>query len=331
MYSSRVSKDPTDTNVNLRSCPTDQGNVWAVILAGGDGLPRTSRVPSYRRGQRPRQFSRTANTDFIINQTRDWISGAISPERTLYTVSYEHLRYAHDVLDDVPDENIIVEPKDDGTVFAMLYSLLRLREKDPFATVVFLPADVSTPDGDGFLAGVRDAIEAVRQVPTLTLLGVEPATPDTDREWIEPDLSVPIHNSLNLWRVLGFKDRVSRQEANELFDRGGLWNSNVVVGTIPTFLRKIRRAKSHIYDAFVAAAPRIGTPAEFVAIQRVYYENSTESDFSREILPYSAEKIAVVPVTSRGVKGAGKSIAQPPSALDSGLLHAKPIAVAAAA
>ncbi|MGD9630629.1 MAG: hypothetical protein AB7V18_15435 [Pyrinomonadaceae bacterium] len=235
------------------------------------------------------------------------------------------------MLDDVPDENIIVEPQDDGTIFAMLYSLLRLREKDPFATVVFLPADLSTPDEDGFLSGVRDAIDAVSLVPKLTLLGVEPATPDTDREWIEPDLSVPIHNSLNLWRVLGFKDRVSRQEANELFDRGGLWNSNVVVGTIPTFLRKIRRAKPLIYDAFVAAAPRIGTSAEFAAIRRVYYENYTESDFSREILPYTTDKIAVVPVISRGVKGAGKEIAQPASSLVSHSLRGKSIAATAGA
>lgn len=281
-------------------------NAWAVILAGGDGLARRSLIPSYLRGQRPRHFCRTANSDFIINQTREQVSLAIPSERTLVTVSENHLRYAKEVLGDFPSKNIIVEPQDDGTTFAVLYSAFRIREINPNATVVFFPPDLSVPDPRGFMTRMQDAIEAIQRQPKLILIGIEPSAPDTDREWIKPDLSFPIHEDLKIWPVHGLRDAVSQSDARELMKDGGLWNSSVMVGTISTFLRKIRRTKPEIYAAFKAAAPMFGMRDEAMAMRRIYYENHAESDFSRDVLQKSANHLAVIPVRAAKVKGVGR-------------------------
>lgn len=294
------------TSPALRMTRCDSNNAWAVILAGGDGLPRRSLVPSYLRGQRPRHFCRTADSDFIINQTREQVSLAIPRERIMFAVSENHLRYAEEVLEDVPSKNIIVEPQDDGTTFAMLYSLLRIRKEDPNAVVVFFPPDLSVPDPRAFMARVQDAIGAVQHQPKLILLGIEPTTPDTHREWIEPDLSAAIHEDLNVWPVLGLTRTVSKSEARELMQCGGLWNSSVIVGKVSTFLAKIRRAKPALYARFKAAEPKIGTPGEAMAMRRIYYENYTESDFSQDVLQKGSDKLAVIPVAAVKVRGVGR-------------------------
>lgn len=294
------------TSPTLRMTRCDSYNTWGVILAGGDGLPRRSLVPSYLRGQRPRHFCRTADSDFIINQTREQVSLAIPRERIMYAVSEDHLRYAEEVLEDVPSKNMIVEPQDDGTTFAVLYSLLRIRKEDPNAVVVFFPPDLSVPDPRTFMARVRDAIVAVQHQPKLILLGIEPTTPDTNRKWIERDLSAPIHEDLNVWPVLGLTRTVSKSEVRELIQRGGLWNSSVVVGKVWTFLAKIRRAKPALYARFKAAAPAIGTPSEAMVIRRIYYDNYTESDLAQDVLQKNADQLGVIPVAAVKVKAVGR-------------------------
>jgi mannose-1-phosphate guanylyltransferase len=224
----------------------------------------------------------------------------------MVTVSENHLHYAQEVLRDLPSKNIIVEPQDDGTTFAVLHSAFRVREIDPNAIVVFFPPDLSVPDPRGFMSRVADAIEAIQRQPRLTLIGIEPSTPDTDREWIKPDLSIPIHEDLKIWPVQGLRDSVSQSDARELMKDGGLWNSGVMVGTISTFLRKIRRTEPEIYAAFKAAAQRFGMPDEAMAMRRIYYENHTESDFSRDVLQKSANQLAVIPVRPAKVRGVGR-------------------------
>jgi mannose-1-phosphate guanylyltransferase len=237
----------------------------------------------------------------------------------LFTVSQNHLGYFEDVIRGTPSRNIIVEPQDDGTTFAVMYSLLRISERVPNATVVFFPPDLSVPDPTSFMARVRDAIDAAQHKPKLILIGIEPASPDPDREWIEPDLSAPSYGSLNVWPVRRFGHTVSGSEARELIKRGGLWNSSVIVGKAWRFLFTIRRTKPEVYAAFAGVKAKIGTQGEAMSMRRLYYENYTESDFGRDVLANSVDRLAVIPVAGLRNKGAARTFAttsrlQPPTA-----------------
>ena len=284
---------------------SDSPDNWAVILAGGDGLSRRSMIPKPLRELRPKHFCRTPGSDFVINKTRQQVSLAFAPEKTVFVVSENHLSYVEDVLADVPRRNLIVEPQDDGSAFAVLYSILRLRKTNPNAVVTFFPADFDAAQAKVFMTQVEAAQDAVRRQPGLILLGIEPASADETREWIVPDWSSPVGENPNLWRVRDFRERVSRDGAHELLNRGGLWNSSVMVGTISTFLRKIRRAAPGIYERFIAAESKIGTPGEYLSMRRVYFDNLADTDFSRDVLAQSADKLAVIPVPMAKVPGVG--------------------------
>jgi mannose-1-phosphate guanylyltransferase len=275
---------------------SDAGNRWAVILAGAADRFPNGLTPAWMRGQRPKQFTRSPGSDIVINQTRAKTALVFPPEKTLFVVSRDHKRYYEEVLADVPAENLIVQPQDDGSVFAVLYAALRLNRMNPSAILAFFPADLQVGDARQFMTQVDAAASAVSRQPNLILLGTKAESAGiTGREWIEHDPN-PVNENFNVWRVRRFLHRATPHEARQLLSKGALWNTSVMVGTASTFLRKIRRAAPDVFERFSEAASKIGTPGEGRAIEKAYYSNYRDTDFSRDVLAKSSGKLFVIPV-----------------------------------
>ena len=272
-------------------------NCFAVILAGREGLPKQMLIPKSLRGQRPPQFLRKAGEDFLINQTRERIEAGFPSNKIFLTVTERHSRYYEDVLADVPPRNLIVQPQDDGTTFEILNVAMRFAKVDPRAVLVFFPMDFSTSDEKTFFAQVESACLTVRRKPQLILMGVEPETSDSQFDWIEIDQSKSIDPGFKLWRILNFWHRHSVLPDDELESGRFFINSSVMIGTASTFLRKIKRAVPDVYAKFAAIQSRIGTSEEEKAIRDVYYAHLSQSDFSKDVLEKSMDKLAVMPVS----------------------------------
>jgi mannose-1-phosphate guanylyltransferase len=271
-------------------------NRLAIVLAGGTGLPSRGIIPAGFRGLRPPHFCRTAGGDFVINQTRKQIENFFTPRETMFVVTDEHLRYYQEVLKDVPPENLIVQPQDDGTTFAILYSALRLAMTNPSALIAFFPVDFYTPNPREFMMRVESACAFARRDPNLILLGIKPDSAETEREWIEPDWSAPVSKTYGVWQARHFYTNPPPELARVLMNHGALLNSSVMVGTVATFLRIIRRAAPKIYEKFSLVEEKFDTPSEQKAVQAAYYSQYDYTDFSRDVLEKIAEKLMVVPV-----------------------------------
>ena len=269
-------------------------NSLAIILAGGSGLLDSGLIPANLRGQRPVHFSRAAGSEIVINKTRKLIANVFQSQDTTFVVSEQHERYYEEVLAEVPHENIIVQPQDDGTTMAILYAALRMAIKNPSAVLTFFPADFYTPNAEEFLRRVQSACAFARCDPNLILLGIKPDDSNNKGEWIELDSSAPVDKNFGVWRVRRFLTNTTPRR--ELINNGALLNSSVMVGTAATFLRKISRAAPEIYERFSIAAERIGTVSEQRAVRAAYYSQYSYTDFSRNVLEKSAEKLMVVPV-----------------------------------
>ncbi len=270
---------------------------WAVILAGGDGsrlLPLTRKITG---DERPKQFCSFLGTGTLLDETRRRVELGFSPVKTMFVLTEKHECYYDNLFRDVPPRNLVIQPKNIGTAPAILYSLLRLEKSNPAASVAFFPSDHYFSDNRIFISYVEIAFDAVRRRPdAVVLLGIKPESPDEEYGWIEPERNATSGKTQNLWQVRRFWEKPAPALARELFSRGCLWNSFVMVGRVSAFLKMIRSSATELYREFDRVKSKLGASEEITAI-RSLYQTLPESNFSREVLTVRAKDLAVIPVT----------------------------------
>src|SRR5512140_3704788 len=111
------------------------GQIWGIILAGGEGRRLQSFIRSQYGTDTPKQYCTFTGTRSMFRHTIDRAEMLIQPERILTIVSKEHSRYVQDQLSDRPSGTVIVQPAIRDTGPAILYLLLHVYRRDPEAIV----------------------------------------------------------------------------------------------------------------------------------------------------------------------------------------------------
>ena len=73
---------------------TQQGERWAVILAGGDGTRLRSLTCMIAGDERPKQFCPIPGSETLLDQTRRRAALAVEPEPTLFVVTEHHASFS---------------------------------------------------------------------------------------------------------------------------------------------------------------------------------------------------------------------------------------------
>ncbi len=276
---------------------------WAVILAGGDGTRLQSLTRTISGDDRPKQFCPIIGGRTLLDQTSRRVALSVAPQQTLTVVTrtherfYKSLKYA---------KGLLVQPENKGTAPAILFSLLRIAQLSPSATVAFFPSDHYFADDDEFMSHIESAFSAAQTHPeTVTLLGIKPESPEVEYGWIEPDGSLFGQLPRSISRVRKFWEKPSALVARGLMERGCLWNSFVMVGRVDAFLKMTERALPSLFDFFLAVAPTFGTPAEARAMSELY-SWIPSSNFSHEVLALRPDDLAVMQVSDVGWSDLGE-------------------------
>jgi mannose-1-phosphate guanylyltransferase len=266
---------------------------WALILAGGEGRRLRSLTETITGEPVPKQFCAVVGGETLLERTRRRAALAIPPARTLVVLTRRHERYYRSLVAAMPPHCAVVQPEDRGTGAAILYGLLRVASMAPMASVAILPSDHWVSNDAAYMRHVATAFDATRARPDLlVLLGIEATSADRDYGWIVPGPPIP---ETPLARVARFAEKPSASEAQALFERGGLWNSFVMVGRVTAFLAAIRRATPEIEEAFAAVRAVLGTAGERMAM-RVLYGRLEPLNFSEHVLQSRPANLAVLPV-----------------------------------
>lgn len=279
---------------------------WAVILAGGDGTRLQSMTRAITGDNRPKQFVPVIGGSTLLNQTRRRVGLSIEPSRTLIVVTQKHRRFYEPLAHEISPDLLVEQPVNKGTAPAILYALLRVAAKSPNAIVALFPSDHFFADDEQFMSHVEIAIDAAEIQPeTVILLGITATAPETEYGWIESHPSILANAQKSITRVWKFWEKPSSSLATSLMERGCLWNSFVMVGSVAALLKMTRAAMPEMYSTFAAVAPAFETTHEPKAVAELYSQIE-EANFSHQVLAARPEDLMVMRVGDVGWSDLGE-------------------------
>jgi mannose-1-phosphate guanylyltransferase len=270
-----------------------------IVLAAGDGVRLRPFVRRLRGDALPKQYMNFIGARSMLEHTFCRAEVLIPPDRLFTVVSQDHLKY-HEVrkqLSSRPGDTVIVQPENKETLPGLLLPLMHLNKRYPGATVVVFPSDHFIVEEDLFMAHVEEAFRFLESDPSrLVILGVEPNSPDPDLGYILPGKAVKGLVRSDLQEILRFIEKPDRNLAHELIQRGGLWNTMVMIFKAETLLHVVKRITPALYGSFQDIAKAIGTRFATEIVEQVY-KRIGPANFSKrllETLPLQCPSPAVV-------------------------------------
>lgn len=250
--------------------------LWAVILAAGEGARLAPLTASLYGEPLPKQFAVLAGERSLLQTTVERFRPLVPTSRMVVVVPLAHDRLARAQLARYPGIRVVAQPANRGTGPGILLPLAHVLEADPKARVVVAPSDHHFADADAFTVAVAAATRQAASVP-LTLVGVEADRPETEYGWIEAGEAL----DGDVRRIAGFVEKPPAPRARELLDRGGLWNTFVMVAEAQT-LWEMAEERMPAQAALIRACVSQGG-AEGPCLARTY-EQIEDANFSRAVL-----------------------------------------------
>ena len=263
---------------------------WGIVLAGGDGVRLRPLTRHICGDDRPKQFCPLYDGRTLLDQTRRRVQRSMPAEQILFSLNRAHEEYYLPALEDCPSQRL-VQPRNRGTVAAILSSLFWIAREDPNATVAVFPSDHYYSDENVIDEAVEKAFELSHQEPdSVVLLGAKPDAPEIEYGWIE--VGAPVGHAHDSFRVRGFVEKPSPPVARFLLEQGSLWNTFVLVGKVFAFLEMTCSAMPGLLKAF-EHLPAFRTPSGEVRIEDSLYAHIPSADFSRQVLSVEPHRLIV--------------------------------------
>ncbi|HKE00972.1 MAG TPA: sugar phosphate nucleotidyltransferase [Planctomycetota bacterium] len=266
-------------------------NLWAVVLAAGEGRRLAELTRALYGRDLPKQFAAIGDDRSLLQATVERLVGFVPTHRIVVVVGQGQERIARAQLAGSYGVDLVVQPRNLETGPGVLLPLARVLARDPSASVAIFPSDHYVPHPEPFLDGVSRAVAARERV---TLLGVRPDEPESDYGWIVP--GAPIGGGFH--EVRGFVEKPEPDIAEGLLRAGGLWNTFVAAGSVEAFWKL---ALEHLPEQTRAFAPyvhEVDEPGERSELERIY-SRLKPANFSRDVLERT-DALAVLPIDRAG-------------------------------
>lgn len=253
---------------------------WAVILAGGEGVRLHSLTKDASGRATPKQYCSLLGGPTLMQDALRRAQNIVAADRLCAVVSDSHTPWWRSALQGLPAANIICQPSNRGTAIGVLLSVLWILQQDPWARLLFLPADHFVEDENTFCDAAQDALDELAGAPDdIVLLGIEPREPDSELGYILCGKRLGRSR-----QVVRFVEKPSIRRAERLVSRGALWNTFIFAVTASAILRRLRARMPLVVEEMQSTLARANAQLPDPIALRELYRSLPEVDFSREIL-----------------------------------------------
>jgi mannose-1-phosphate guanylyltransferase len=276
-----------------------QRDLWAVVLAGGEGRRMRRFVGQFLGSDRPKQFCRIVGRRSMLRHTWDRAARVVEPDRIITVITAGQEGYLDEEAGCGVPGTVLVQPENKETGPGLLLPLLWIARRAAAATVAVFPADHFVWEETRFAGHVQAALAAAQELPhRLVLLGVEADGPEVGYGWIAPGEPLAAGPATELYTVRRFWEKPDAQTAARLFASGHLWNTLVLAGRVNAILGLAAACIPQVLEALRAVEHMLdGVPA--AGVLAAAYRRISPTNLSRAILARSPESLMVV--AARGV------------------------------
>ncbi len=252
-------------------------NLWAIVLAAGEGrrlAPLTRRLYGT---PRPKQFAVLDGDASLLEQTIERLLPLVPPERVVVVLPAEHEEIGRAQLARWPDVHAVVQPRNRGTGPGILLPLAHVLEQDPDATVCICPSDQTFGDPEALRAALWRAAVATSFF-RMVLVGVRATRPETEYGWIR----VGRGGRHDVRALREFVEKPPEAVATRLLRGRALWNTFLTVGAGIEIWRSAERLMPEQAEAILACMPVTAPTAEQSLAEA--YARMEERSFSCDVL-----------------------------------------------
>ena len=219
--------------------PSIDAALWAVVFAGGIG----SRFWPLSTPARPKPILALLSERTLIEETVGRLQPLIPPERVLILTSRDIAPAIRSVTREIPDENVLVEPRPLGTAAALAWAATELvRRAGPGALCCAVHADLAVAFPEVLRETVRRAAAASAREEALVSIGIRPSRAEPAFGYVHPGLPLDPDRTLATGGVVTttrYVEKPSPVEAASFVSAGALWHGGILVAPARTVLRQL--------------------------------------------------------------------------------------------
>jgi mannose-1-phosphate guanylyltransferase len=265
---------------------------YGVIMAGGGG----TRFWPLSRVSTPKQFLNITGEDSMINDTIRRIIDIIPPDKILIVTNKAQEKMLNEVvMEQIPRENILVEPVGRNTAACVGYAALVIKQRSGAAVMGVFPSDHYIKNTADFQRVLTAACDVAENADKIVTMGITPTFPSTGYGYIKYDRNsaIPAGEKTG-YEVLEFVEKPDGVKARAYLDSGNyLWNSGMFVWKTSLILASFERFLPRLYRKLITLEPYIGAPEERAMLEEVY---PTLPDISIDYgVMERAEDVVVIP------------------------------------
>ncbi|MDT7043989.1 sugar phosphate nucleotidyltransferase [Candidatus Nitronereus thalassa] len=272
------------------------GQVWSIILAGGEGKRLTPMVQQWLGQALPKQYCAFVGTRTMFQHTLDRAQQVSFPDHTVTVIARSHGEYALPQFGHRASGTVLIQPENRDTAAGIFLPLTYIRTRSPHAIVSIYPSDHFIFPEAPFVEAVQHATWTAQRFPErLVLLGIAPDQTELQYGWIQPGHELGHVEGHLIRAVETFVEKPNYAEALAAQHSGALWNTFVVTCRASTLWELGWRCVPELMPLFDKLSRAIGTSQEGHVLDLIY-QHMPKRNFSFDLLQKIPERIAVIEV-----------------------------------